>query len=836
MHQPILLVTLHYNTSHHNFSILMIYWINNNDRGVHMTQVITIENAYEGNLKNISLQIPRNKLVCVTGVSGSGKSTLVIDTLYKECQRQYLEATGYQGIQKPGVDHISNLSPAIQINQHHTNKNPRSTVGTMTNIYTDLRVMFEKISQRTCGNCHHAYSQNEGKQSLENIDGQYVSLVECPSCQAKEPLLTRTHFSYNKSEGACPTCSGIGEEIQINWSAIIDETKSIMDGALLFLDKGYQKYVQGILRNAFQFYQLEDVLASPVETWTQNHKTLLYKGVEAAQLDVEKGVPKNVTDGRFEGIEPMLWRKLADKGIEGVPAEQFATTLCSACHGERLNEHSRRVTVYDKRLPELVSYSIEQLSRWIHEVTQHLPEQQKRYVDNFLLDIQTKTERILKVGVGYLTLDRQTITLSGGEQQKIKLAAVLDSTLTGVIYLLDEPTTGLHPKDTKGMIELLRNMRDLGNTVIVIEHDPDVMKAADLIIDVGPGAGKFGGEVIGIGNLEEMMAMESSVTGQYLQKETKINERTRQPNEWLVVENVTKYNLNNVTAQFPMDCFTAVVGASGSGKSTLVFDVMVERDLSQFNQVITVEQSPITKMKRSNIATYTDAFSIIRTLFSKVPLAKEKGFTNKHFSFNTAGGRCENCEGLGVVPSNMLFFDNVELVCPACNGKRFKDEVLEVTLYDKSISQVLDLSVEEAGEVFKSDKKLTNILNLLQEVGLGYVTLGQPLTTLSGGEGQRLKLAKELLTVKKGKQLFLIDEPTTGLHPIDIEHFLVLLQRIVDAGNTVIVVEHNEQVIRAADWIIEMGPEGGMKGGKIIATGTPAQIMNNNDSIIREYI
>ncbi|WP_342559780.1 excinuclease ABC subunit UvrA [Psychrobacillus sp. FSL W7-1457] len=801
-----------------------------------MTQVITIENAYEGNLKNISLQIPRNKLVCVTGVSGSGKSTLVIDTLYKECQRQYLEATGYQGIQKPGVDHISNLSPAIQINQHHTNKNPRSTVGTMTNIYTDLRVMFEKISQRTCGNCHHAYSQNEGKQSLENIDGQYVSLVECPSCQAKEPLLTRTHFSYNKSEGACPTCSGIGEEIQINWSAIIDETKSIMDGALLFLDKGYQKYVQGILRNAFQFYQLEDVLASPVETWTQNHKTLLYKGVEAAQLDVEKGVPKNVTDGRFEGIEPMLWRKLADKGIEGVPAEQFATTLCSACHGERLNEHSRRVTVYDKRLPELVSYSIEQLSRWIHEVTQHLPEQQKRYVDNFLLDIQTKTERILKVGVGYLTLDRQTITLSGGEQQKIKLAAVLDSTLTGVIYLLDEPTTGLHPKDTKGMIELLRNMRDLGNTVIVIEHDPDVMKAADLIIDVGPGAGKFGGEVIGIGNLEEMMAMESSVTGQYLQKETKINERTRQPNEWLVVENVTKYNLNNVTAQFPMDCFTAVVGASGSGKSTLVFDVMVERDLSQFNQVITVEQSPITKMKRSNIATYTDAFSIIRTLFSKVPLAKEKGFTNKHFSFNTAGGRCENCEGLGVVPSNMLFFDNVELVCPACNGKRFKDEVLEVTLYDKSISQVLDLSVEEAGEVFKSDKKLTNILNLLQEVGLGYVTLGQPLTTLSGGEGQRLKLAKELLTVKKGKQLFLIDEPTTGLHPIDIEHFLVLLQRIVDAGNTVIVVEHNEQVIRAADWIIEMGPEGGMKGGKIIATGTPAQIMNNNDSIIREYI
>ncbi|MGM9944650.1 MAG: ATP-binding cassette domain-containing protein [Lysinibacillus sp.] len=801
-----------------------------------MERFITIENAYEGNLKNISLQIPRNKLVCITGVSGSGKSTLLLDTLYQECQRQYLEATGYQGIQKPGVDAITNLSPAIQINQHHTNKNPRSTVGTMTNMYTDLRVMFEKISRRICEHCQHAYSQNEGTQSHENIDGKFVSLIACPHCQAKEPYYTRTHFSYNKSEGACPTCSGIGEEIQINWPAIIDESKSIVDGALLFLDKGYQKYVHGILKNGFKFYQLEDVLNNPIATWSKAHKDLLYKGAEAAQIDVEKGVPKNVTDGRFEGIEPMLWRKLADKGIEGVPAEQFETKTCSACNGERLNEKSRQVTIADKRLPELVSYSIEQLLHWIQDVSQQLSEQQKRYVDNLLLDIQTKTERLIKVGVGYLTLDRQTITLSGGEQQKIKLAATLDSTLTGIIYLLDEPTTGLHPKDTQGMIELLKNMRDLGNTVIVIEHDPDVMKAADLIIDIGPGAGKFGGEVIGIGQLEQLKEIESSVTGQYLKKQPHINEQVRQPNDWLVVEHITKFNLNDVTAKFPIDCFTAVVGASGSGKSTLVFDVLAERDLPQFDQIITVQQTPITKMKRSNIATYTDAFSIIRTLFSKEPLAKEKGFTNKHFSFNTAGGRCETCEGLGVVPSDLLFFDNVELVCPACNGKRFKDEILQVTLHDYSISQILDLSIDEASEVFKTDKKLMKIFHLLQEVGLGYVTLGQPLTTLSGGEGQRLKLAKELLTVKKGKQLYLIDEPTTGLHPIDIEHFLVLLQRIVDAGNTVIVVEHNEQVIRAADWIIEIGPEGGTKGGNIIATGTPLEIKMNNASIIREFL
>ncbi len=801
-----------------------------------MEQFITIENAYEGNLKNISLQIPRNKLVCVTGVSGSGKSTLLLDTLYQECQRQYLEATGYQGIQKPGVDAILNLSPAIQINQHHTNKNPRSTVGTMTNMYTDLRVMFEKISRRICGHCQQVYSQNEGTQSQENIDGKFISLIACPHCQAKEPYYTRTHFSYNKSEGACPNCSGIGEEIQINWAAIIDESKSIVDGALLFLDKGFQKYVHGILKNGFKFYQLEDVLENPIHTWPKAHKDLLYKGAEAAQIDVEKGVPKNVGDGRFEGIEPMLWRKLADKGIEGVPAEQFETQTCSACHGERLNEESRRVTIGDKRLPELVSYSIEQLLHWIQEVSQQLSEQQKRYVDNFLLDIQTKTERLIKVGVGYLTLNRQMTTLSGGEQQKIKLAATLDSTLTGIIYLLDEPTTGLHPKDTRGMIELLKKMRDLGNTVIVIEHDPDVMKVADLIIDIGPGAGKFGGEVIGIGQLDQIKAMDSSITGQYLKKQPHINEQVRQPNDWLVVEHITKFNLKDLTAEFPIDCFTVVVGASGSGKSTLVFDVLAERDHPQFDQIITVQQTPITKMKRSNIATYTDAFSIIRSLFSKEPLAQQKGFTNKHFSFNTAGGRCEKCEGLGVVPSDMLFFDHVELVCPACNGKRFKDEVLQVTLHDYSISQILDLSIDEASEVFKADKKLMKIFHLLQEVGLGYVTLGQPLTTLSGGEGQRLKLAKELLTVKKGKQLYLIDEPTTGLHPIDIEHFLVLLQRIVDAGNTVIVVEHNEQVIRAADWMIEIGPEGGAKGGKIIATGTPSAIKSNSASIIREFL
>ncbi|MER1999527.1 MAG: excinuclease ABC subunit UvrA [Lysinibacillus sp.] len=801
-----------------------------------MKYTIQIDNAYEGNLKNISLEIPKYKLVCVTGVSGSGKSTLVIDTLYQECQRQYLEATGYQGIQKPGVERITNVSPAIQISQHHTNKNPRSTVGTMTNIYTDFRVLYEKISERTCPKCNSYFQQREDEQEAAFVNGENKRLLKCSVCEEQIEMLTRTHFSYNKKEGACPSCSGIGEKLSINWPAIIDESLTLEEGALMFLDKGYQKYVYGILKNGFKFYELDDVLQQPIKSWSSQHKQLLYKGAVTAQIDLEKGIPKNVTGGRFEGIEPMLWRKVADKGIEEVPKDHFVTSTCTSCLGEKLNEQSRIAKVNQTRLPELVQFSLDQLLDWIQQLSSDLNELQLQYVEHIIMDIESKIKRLIKVGVGYLTLNRQTITLSGGEQQKIKLSATLDSTLTGVIYLLDEPTTGLHPKDTKGMIELLKNIRDLGNTVIVIEHDTDVMRAADLIIDLGPAAGAFGGEITGIGTLDELINTEQSITGQYLRMKVVLNEKPRTPKQWLELKDVTKYNLQNITAKFPKGCFTVVAGASGSGKSTLIFDVLAKQHLDDLEQIITVQQTPITKMRRSNIATYTDAFTVIRNLLAKQPLAVKKGFTNKHFSFNTAGGRCETCEGLGVVPSNMLFFDNVELVCPTCNGKRFKDEVLEVTLYNYSVSQLLDLSITEASELFKADKKLTKVFQLLLDVGLGYIKLGQALTTLSGGEGQRLKLAKELLTVKKGKQLFLIDEPTTGLHPVDIEHFIVLLQRIVDAGNTVIVVEHNEQMIRAADWIVELGPEGGINGGTIIATGCPQSIINNTQSQIAQFL
>ncbi|WP_368654098.1 ATP-binding cassette domain-containing protein [Ornithinibacillus sp. 4-3] len=661
--------------------------------------------------------------------------------------------------------------------------------------------------------------------------------VLCAYCEHKQSRLTRSNFSANTMEGACPTCSGIGEQVQMDWEKVVDVSLSLEDGAIVIFDKGYKQYMLSILYKAFAFYELADVKEKAVQAWTDDHRKILYEGVEQANINPEKGFPKNVTSGKFEGLAPFLWRRYQDKqGTEDKILDFFQTTTCSSCHGEKLNPVSRAVTVNKIRLPELSTYSLEQLYQWIMELKEELSDKQRAHVDVFLLDIATKLKRLLKVGVGYLTMNRQVITLSGGEQQKIKLAATLDSTLTGVIYLLDEPTTGLHSKDTVGMIDLLKNMRNLGNTIIVIEHDTEVMRASDVIIDIGPGAGNFGGEIIGLGTLDELAEQTASVTGNYLQKTESLKEKTRPVENSFKLEHVTRHNLKDFSVSFPKNCLTVVAGASGSGKSTLIFDVLANQEDLDFDQVITVQQSSITKMRRSNVATFTDAFTGIRTLFSKLEKAKEQGFTSKHFSFNTAGGRCENCEGLGVVPSNMMFFDHIELTCPVCQGKRFKDEILEITWQGHSISQILDLSVTEACSLFKAEKKLAKTFALLEDVGLGYVTLGQSLTTLSGGEGQRLKLAKELLTAKKGKMMFLIDEPTTGLHPIDIEHFIVLLNKMVDAGHTVIIVEHNEQMMRAADWLIELGPEGGDKGGTLIAEGTPEQIKEKQASLIGKFL
>lgn len=814
---------------------------------------IIIHGAREGNLKNISLEIPRNKLVVLTGLSGSGKSTLAVDVLFNECQRQYLEAIGLQGIRKPEIDFIHNASPAIMITQTESNKNTRSTVGTLTDIYTDLRMVYEKLGVRICPNCNEVISAAECKEELEKADGEYTVFMYCSRCNFRMKKLTRTNFSYNTREGACRTCEGLGKILAINQEKAVRESLTLENGAVDFWENQYKEYQISILYSAFRHYQIPVKEDTPVAGFSDIQKAILYHGTDCDDVKMAfPGIqpPKTVHAGRFEGVLPILWRRMSEKGGEAKQWNAyFDFDTCPECRGDRLCESGRSVTVNGTRIPELSMLSLEDLLEWLNHLEISLNHTERSLVELYLLDLKTKIQRIMNVGLGYLSLDRQTVTLSGGELQRIKLSAALDSDLTGIIYILDEPTVGLHPKDTEGMIAILKKLRDKGNTVIVIEHDTFVMAQADYIVDIGPGSGKHGGEIIGSGTLEELIGQDSSVTGAFLRKSRPDFPLARKgTGDFIEVKNADLYNLKNIDVRFPAGCLVSVTGVSGSGKSTLVFDVLAapggEKNTSgnivsgtrQFDRIVTIEQSAITRMKRSNIATYSEVYTEIRKIFGGLKEARDKGLNDKHFSFNTPGGRCENCEGLGYVSSNMLFFTNIEVTCPVCGGKQFNDEVLSVKYNGCTIKDILGLSVEEALRVFHSNPKINRILTLLQDVGLNYLTLGQTLTTLSGGEGQRLKLAKELIVNTGRHSLYLMDEPTTGLHPLDVEHFLALLNRIVDSGNTVIVVEHNQQVIRASDWIIDLGPDGGKNGGQVIYEGTPYEMMKCDRSITAKYL
>ena len=528
----------------------------------------------------------------------------------------------------------------------------------------------------------------------------------------------------------------------------------------------------------------------------------------------------------------------------------FQRGTCELCNGNKLNALSAAVTVEEKTITEISSYSLGELYRWVTDIKERIVDSRKRMVDVFLLDMETKIRRLLHAGIGYLQMERQTMTLSGGEAQRMKLASILDATISGIIYLMDEPTMGLHPKDTEGIIDILKGVRDRGNTVIAIEHDMDVMREAEHIVDMGPLAGNQGGEVVAAGTVEELKENKESLTGRYLRDRSGFIEKKYREhrNGYLEIENATKFNLKGIHVKIPRGVMTAITGVSGSRKSTLVFEVLGQGDSNpnakenivcgakEMDRIILVEQSPLTRMKRSNVVTFSGIFSEVRKLFSSLQDAKEKGLKANDFSFNTKGGRCERCEGLGYIESNMLFFENIEIVCPECSGKQFQDHVLSVEYEERSIHDVLKLSVEEAHILFQVIKPMKKILSLLEDVGLGYLELGQTLTTLSGGEGQRLKLAKELLEQKGGNNLYLLDEPTVGLHMRDVEHFLLLLEKMVEAGNTVVLVEHNTQVMEACDWIIDLGPEGGILGGNVLAEGTPKEIRENKKSVTGRYL
>ncbi|SHE49529.1 excinuclease ABC subunit A [Seinonella peptonophila] len=835
-----------------------------------MKDIIEIRGARENNLKNISLTIPKHKLIVLTGVSGSGKSSIAMHTLQKECQRQYMESMGMvtDYLNKPNVDSITGLSPSISIGQHNNNRNPRSTVGTVTEIYTYLRVLYARLGERPCPSCERQVKptferqislstpDKESDQLLEE-ESDEEHIVECPFCQHKLPELTMAHFSFNKAQGACTSCGGLGFTSQIIQEAIFDEKLGVAQGGVKAWDTDFiLSYYMDSLQSAAVHYGFEFDVHLPIKDYNEVQRTLLFYGVSSEPFQAMfpgKKPPKKVGEGKFEGIITTFQKKyheaLNDEESRKKWTSYFASQTCEACHGTRLKKESRVVTLDGASIVEVNEYALDELWDWLQRLHSKLSEEANVILQPILQDLTERIRRYLDIGLYYLTLSRSAVSLSGGEAQRLRIASLLGSGLTGVLYILDEPTTGLHPRDSYKLLAALKRLRDLGNTVLLIEHDVDVMEQADYIIDIGPKAGKDGGYIVGVGSPQELQRIPSSVTGPYLFTHTPYRGAPRRTkgNQSLVIKNASEHNLKKVTVSVPLHRFVAITGVSGSGKSTFLFDV-VEQAIQQgrsdervsgmeyISKMITVHQEPVGKISRSNIATYTDLFTMIRALYAGLPDAKRRKLRAKHFSFNTAGGRCEKCKGLGVLQMGMHFLPNVEVKCPSCNGKRFKKDVLEVKYQGYSISDMLDLTVEECLPLFEKHEEIRRKLELLIEVGLHYIKLGQPTSTLSGGEAQRMKLSRELGKNRGSHTLFLLDEPTTGLHPADVERLIAFLNKLVDQGHTVIAIEHHLDVICAADWIIDFGPAGGKSGGTIIAQGTPEEVQHVESSYTGQYL
>jgi len=930
---------------------------------------IRIRGAREHNLKNINVDIPRNKLVVLTGLSGSGKSSLAFDTIYAEGQRRYMEslssyARQFLGqMEKPNVERIEGLSPAISIDQKSTNKNPRSTVGTVTEIYDYFRLLYARIGIPHCYKCgreirrqtvdqmtdqimalpegtkiqllapvvrgrkgehakvlekasragyvrvridgnlyelteeikldknikHYieivvdrlvvkegierrltdsvetALSVSEGLLQVDVIGGSPLNFSQsfaCPDCGISIEEIEPRSFSFNNPFGACPVCSGLGYKMEFDPELMIpDPSLSINEGAIAVMgwqscnQKGsFSNALLVALAKAFDFS-----LDTPFEAYPDEVKKIIIYGTDR-EVDVHyvgqrgRGVYPTV----FEGLIKNVGRRYRETFSEASKAEYenfMRITPCDECGGQRLKKTSLAVTVGGYNIHEITSLSIDKLHGFLQELD--LTEQQMQIGERVLKEIKARVGFLKDVGLEYLSLSRATGTLSGGEAQRIRLATQIGSGLVGVCYILDEPSIGLHQKDNDKLLATLKNLRDIGNTLIVVEHDEDTMLEADYIVDIGPGAGEHGGKVVACGTAEEIMQVKNSITGQYLsgRKKIPIPEKRRMPTGFLTIKGARENNLKNIDVKIPLGVFTCVTGVSGSGKSSLVNEILNKtlakklnraftvpgkhdkiEGIEQLDKVIDIDQSPIGRTPRSNPATYTGVFDMIRDLFAGTSDAKARGYAKGRFSFNVKGGRCEACAGDGIIKIEMHFLPDVYVPCEVCGGKRYNRETLEVKYKGKSIYDVLEMTVEEALSFFENVPSVRNKIQTLYDVGLSYIKLGQPSTTLSGGEAQRVKLATELSRRSTGRTIYILDEPTTGLHFADVHKLVEILQRLTEGGNTVVVIEHNLDVIKTADYIIDMGPRGGDKGGKVIAKGTPEEVAANSKSYTGAYI
>ena len=938
-----------------------------------MNDKIIIKGAKEHNLKNINLEIPRDKLVVVTGLSGSGKSSLAFDTLYAEGQRRYVEslssyARQFLGLmEKPDVESIEGLSPAISIDQKTTSRNPRSTVGTVTEIYDYMRLLYARVGTPYCPICGKKIEKQSIDQIVDNVmkldqgtriqvlapvvrsrKGEYTKLFEdlqkegfarvrvdgeiydlanleeikldknkkheieivvdrlvikdeilgrltesievalkhadnlvlidivgdktvlyscnyaCPDCGFSFPELSPRMFSFNNPYGACPKCSGIGYLMKMDEDLIIpDKDKTLYDGVKAFGSSTMKKgdtmarmYFESIGRH----YGV-DIKNKKIKDLPRKFLEKILYGTGDEEIDFEfssyAGVRKFTTP--FEGVIPTLERRHNETKSQGMRDfyELYMSELpCDECHGARLKKEILCIKIGGKNINEVTDMSIRQLQEFLRNV--ELTVSQKMIADMILKEIDSRLQFLIDVGLEYLTLSRSAGTLSGGEAQRIRLATQIGSGLTGVLYILDEPSIGLHQRDNDKLIATLKKLRDLGNTLLVVEHDEDTMYAADQIIDIGPGAGVHGGQVMAQGTAEEIKNIPNSITGDYLsgRKQIHVPSTRRKGNKKCIeVVEATENNLKNISVKFPLGVFNCVTGVSGSGKSTLVNEVLYKNLAQQLNgasekpgkckkikgienidKIINIDQSPIGRSPRSNPATYTGAFDLIRDIFAGTNEAKIRGYEKGRFSFNVSGGRCESCNGDGVHKIEMHFLPDVFVPCEVCKGKRYNRETLEVKYKGKNIADVLDMTVEEALDFFENIPKIKQKIQTLYDVGLGYIKLGQPSTTLSGGEAQRVKLATELSKRATGKTLYILDEPTTGLHIADVHRLVDILQRLVDTGNTIIVIEHNLDLIKTCDHIIDLGPEGGDAGGEIVAVGTPEQICKNERSYTGKFL